>query len=67
MFFLLLLIIVYFLFQSQSEQQTEHEDEEEEEVEPLLKYNRLGNDLKKVLSADPASCLAVHSKVSPLK
>lgn len=32
-------------------------------MEPLLKYNRLGNDLKKVLSADPASCLAVHSKV----
>ena len=55
------------MFQSQSEQQTEHEDEEEEEVEPLLKYNRLGNDLKKVLSADPASCLAVHSKVSPPK
>ncbi|XP_067939569.1 vacuolar protein sorting-associated protein 41 homolog [Watersipora subatra] len=34
----------------------------EEEVEPLLKYNRLANDLKKVLKEIPASCLAVHPK-----
>lgn len=36
----------------------------EKGVEPLLNYNRLGNDLKAVLRDDPASCLAVHEKVT---
>ncbi|XP_017786733.1 PREDICTED: vacuolar protein sorting-associated protein 41 homolog [Nicrophorus vespilloides] len=34
----------------------------EEEIEPKLKYVRLINDLKNILSKDAASCIAVHTK-----
>ncbi|XP_061193823.1 vacuolar protein sorting-associated protein 41 homolog isoform X5 [Saccostrea echinata] len=56
---------------SQDERQVDVEEEEEEssseeseeDVEPKLKYERIGNDLKnKLLSKDCVSCLAVHPK-----
>ncbi|XP_065186438.1 vacuolar protein sorting-associated protein 41 homolog [Sycon ciliatum] len=40
----------------------EEEEEEEDTVEPKLKYERLGNDVKEVLKNDAASCLAVQGK-----
>lgn len=36
---------------------------DEEEVEPKLKYARISNDLKAILSRDAVSCIAVNSKV----
>lgn len=44
-------------------QALETESSDEEEVEPKLKYVRISNDLKKILSKDAVSCIAVHSKV----
>lgn len=41
----------------------ENESSDEEEVEPKLKYMRISNDLKRILSKDAVSCIAVHSKV----
>jgi hypothetical protein len=34
-----------------------------EEIEPKLKYVRLANDLKSILTKDAANCIAVHPKV----
>lgn len=50
--------ILIVLFQMQ-----ENESSDEEEVEPKLKYVRISNDLKRILSKDAVSCIAVHSKV----
>lgn len=44
-------------------QDPENDSTEEEEVEPKLKYVRIANDLKKILSKDAVSCIAVHSRV----
>lgn len=41
----------------------ENESSDEEEVEPKLKYVRISNDLKAILSRDAVSCIAVNSKV----
>ncbi len=42
----------------------EEDDEDEEELEPKLKYERLSNDIGRILKSDTASCIAVHPKVS---
>lgn len=42
---------------------SDEERENSEEVEPRLKYNRITNDLQKILCKDAASCIAVHPKV----
>lgn len=39
------------------------ESECEDDIEPKLKYVRISNDLRKILSSDAASCVAVHPKV----
>lgn len=41
----------------------DNESSTEEEVEPKLKYSRISNDLKSILSKDAVSCIAVNSKV----
>ncbi|XP_026463874.1 vacuolar protein sorting-associated protein 41 homolog [Ctenocephalides felis] len=38
------------------------ESECEDDIEPKLKYVRISNDLRKILSSDAASCVAVHPK-----
>ncbi|XP_052801970.1 vacuolar protein sorting-associated protein 41 homolog isoform X2 [Mya arenaria] len=46
-----------------SEDETEEEsDDSEEDQEPKLRYDRVSNDLKKILEKDCASCMAVHAK-----
>lgn len=45
-------------------QTLENESSDEEEVEPKLKYVRISNDLKRILTKDAVSCIAVHSKVN---
>ncbi|CAG0922413.1 unnamed protein product [Notodromas monacha] len=37
-------------------------DEEDDDSEPKLKYERLGNDLRKIFMKDSASCIAVNSR-----
>lgn len=44
-------------------QMQENDSSDEEEVEPKLKYVRISNSLKRILSNDAVSCIAVHSKV----
>lgn len=39
------------------------DDDLEEDIEPKLSYERLRNDLDRVLKGDAASCIAVHAKV----
>ena len=46
----------------EGEEDEDDEEEAEDLVEPKLKYERLGNDVKEVLKNDAASCLAVQSK-----
>ncbi|XP_071956402.1 vacuolar protein sorting-associated protein 41 homolog [Antedon mediterranea] len=48
---------------SEEDDDDDNEDEEEEEAEePKLKYERIRNDLEKILEKHAASCMAVHSK-----
>ncbi|XP_073992200.1 vacuolar protein sorting-associated protein light [Rhodnius prolixus] len=42
--------------------ESEEEESSEEEIEPKLKYMRMSNDLRNILSKDAASCVAVHPK-----
>jgi len=34
-----------------------------DEIEPRLKYDKIRNDLERILQNDAASCIAVHPKV----
>lgn len=57
---------VFFQEESGSEEDDDDDDEDEEEEddrEPVLKYERIGNAVSKLLTKDAASCMAVHSKV----
>lgn len=49
--------------QGADESEEEEEGEDEEEMEPVLKYERIGNAISGIFAKDAASCMAVHSKV----
>ncbi|KAL5007431.1 hypothetical protein ScPMuIL_016237 [Solemya velum] len=51
-----------FSLNEEEEEEESGSDESEEEIEPKLKYERIGNDLTRILSKDAASCMAVHTK-----
>jgi len=38
--------------------------EKQSDVEPLLKYEKIANDVGSCLQNDQATCMAVHSKVN---
>lgn len=40
------------------------DEEDEEDVEPKLKYERLANDIGRILKTDAARCISVHPKVN---
>ncbi|CAI9735685.1 sorting-associated 41 homolog isoform X1 [Octopus vulgaris] len=55
-------VMIWFYQTEKDEEGGKEEEESEEEAEPKLKYERLVNDLTKILNKDAASCMAVHSK-----
>ncbi|XP_063231920.1 vacuolar protein sorting-associated protein 41 homolog isoform X2 [Bacillus rossius redtenbacheri] len=44
------------------EEEEEEEEDDDEEEEPKLKFARVANDLRNILTKDAASCIAVHPK-----
>lgn len=53
-----------FYFQTERSDDEDNDSTSSEEIEPKLKYQRMSNDLKNILTKDAVSCITVHPKVS---